>query len=110
MAADPIVTVGDDISLTRGMYEGGVLTNLSGATIVAAIQDGDGNILVGPVTQSSSATGASWTGGIVVCEFPAALTTGLPIGFVSLEIEVTRAGKKNTWPLIDLQVQPASIR
>lgn len=109
MAQCPIVTPGDDIALVQDLYENGVLVDVSSATIYAAIQDSRGTQYIASTLQSSSASGAAWATGRVVCEFPASATIALTRGDAWLEVEVTRAGKKTTWPLFQLEVQQGSI-
>ena len=109
MPQPPIITPGDDIALVQDLYENGVLVNVSGATIYAALQDSRGKQLVASTLQSSSASGAAWSTGRVVCEFSASATGSLQRGDAWLEIEVTRSGKKTTWPLFELEVQQGSI-
>ena len=105
-----VITTGDDLALALTLLENGVPANLSSATIKAAIQDGNGRLIVPVAVQSSSAAGASWSAGIVVCEFTAANAAGLQFGDVFLEIEVTRGVKKTTWPLEKYQVQRGAIQ
>jgi len=109
MAQSPIVTPGDDIALVQDLYENGVLVDVSSATIYAALQDSRGKQLVVSTLQSSSASGAAWATGRVVCEFSASVTIALQRGDAWLEIEVTRSGKKTTWPLFQIEVQKGSI-
>lgn len=109
MAQAPIVTNGDDIALVQDLYENGALVDLSSATIKAAIQDSFGSQLISSTVQSSSASGASWSTGRVVCEFPSTATTALQRGDAWLEIEVIRSGKKTTWPLFAIEIQTGSI-
>jgi hypothetical protein len=103
------ITVGDDLALIVDLYENGVLVDVSAATIRAALQDGLGNVLIASTAQSSSASGASWSTGRVVCEFTAAQSSALRRGDAWLEVEVTRSGKKTTWPLIPFVVQQGAI-
>ena len=105
MPAAQIVTPGDDIALVQDLYENGSLVDVSSATITAAIHDGNGCSIIARTAQSSSASGASWATGRIVCEFAASVTTALQIGTVFLEIAVTRSGKRTTWPLVELEVQ-----
>lgn len=109
MAQAPIVTNGDDIALVQDLYENGTLVDLSAATIYAAIQDSFGNQIIASRQQSSSASGAAWGAGRVVCEFPSSVTASLPRGDAWLEVEVTRSGKKTTWPLFSIEIQSGSI-
>lgn len=109
MAQAPIVTPGDDIALVQDLYENGALVNLSSATIYAALQDSRGRQLIATTLQSSSSSGAAWTTGRVVVEFTAAQSIVLQRGDAWLEIEVTRSGKKTTWPLYEIEVQQGSI-
>ena len=109
MPQPPIITPGDDIALVQDLYENGILVNVSAATIYAALQDSRGNQLIASTLQSSSASGAAWSTGRVVCEFPASATGSLQRGDACLEIEITRSGKKTTWPLFELEVQQGSI-
>lgn len=105
MALPQIITPGDDIAIVEDLYEDGALVNLSTATIDATIQNGRGVAILARVSQSSGATGADWANGRVVCEFSATTSTSLSEGTAWLEIGVTRAGKRTTWPLIELEVQ-----
>lgn len=105
MPLPQIITPGDDIAIVQDLYEDGALPDLSAATITAALQDGDGRALLPRTDQSSSASGAAWATGRVVCEFTAAVGLALSQGTVYLEINVTRSGKRTTWPLIEIEVQ-----
>lgn len=105
MAQAQVITPGDDIAIVQDLYEDGVLVNLSAATIDAVLQDGCGHELIPRVAQSSATTGAAWATGRVVCSFTAAASGNLQRGTVYLEINVTRAGKRKTWPLIEIEVQ-----
>ena len=109
MSQSPIVTPGDDIAITRDLYENGILADLSSATIYAALQNARGRQYISSTLQSSSAAGAAWTTGRVVIEFSAAQSIVLRRGDAWLEIEVIRAGKKKTWPLFLIEVQQGSI-
>ena len=109
MSALILVTPGDDLAISLTLYESGIPAVLTGATIYAAIQDGLGRQIVSSAVQSSTATGASWPVGIVVCEFASANTTKLSPKDAWLEIEVIRGGKKKTWPLFPVEVQKGSI-
>lgn len=105
MPLPQVITPGDDIAIVQDLYEDGELADLSGATITAALQDGDGRVLLPRTAQSSSASGAAWAEGRVVCEFTAASSLSLSQGTVYLEINVTRSAKRTTWPLIEIEVQ-----
>ena len=109
MPAPILVTAGDDLAISLTLYENGVAAVFTGGTISAAIQDGRGRQIVVSTAQSSSATGAAWATGVVVCEFARATTTGLSPIDAWLEIEVIRSGKKKTWPLFPIEVQQGSI-
>lgn len=109
MSQPPIVTPGDDIAITRDLYENGILADLSSATIYAALQNGRGQQYITATLQSSSSVGASWSTGRVVIEFSAAQSIALRRGDAWLEIEVIRSGKKKTWPLFMVEVQQGSI-
>lgn len=109
MSQSPIVTPGDDIAITRDLYEDGVLVNLTGATINAALQNARGQQYIATTLQSSSTSGASWATGRVVVAFTAAQSIALNRGDAWLEIEVIRSGKKKTWPLFLIEVQQGSI-
>lgn len=109
MPQPDIITVGDDLALMQDLYENGVLVDVSAASIKASMQDGFGRILIAATVQSAAAVGAAWATGRVVCEFPASVSTQLVRGDAWLEIEVTRAAKKTTWPLIPFEVQLGSI-
>lgn len=100
-----VITPGDDIAIVQDLYEDGALVNLTGATIEAVLQDGCGCELLPRATQSSGATGASWATGRVVCEFSAANGETLKRGTAYLEINVTRSGRRVTWPLIEVEIQ-----
>jgi hypothetical protein len=104
-----IITPGDDLALVQDLYENGLLVDVSAATINAAIQDSFGNILIASTSQSSSASGAAWATGRVVCEFTSAQSAVLSRGNAWLEIEVIRSAKRTTWPLIPLDVQATAI-
>lgn len=105
MPLPQVITRGDDIAITEDLYEDGSLVNLTGATVEAAIQDGNGRQLLPRTAQSSSASGAAWATGRVVCEFSSDESVVLCRGTAYLEINVTRSGKRTTWPLIELEVQ-----
>ena len=109
MPAPILVTPGDDLAISLTLYENGIAAVFTGATIYATIQNGQGRQIVASALQSSSATGASWGTGVVVCEFARANTTGLSPIDAWLEIEVIRSGKKKTWPLFPIEVQQGSI-
>lgn len=109
MSQSPIVTPGDDIAITRDLYESGILVNLTGATIYAALQNARGQQYIATTLQSSSASGAAWATGRVVAEFTSAQSIALNRGDAWLEIEVIRSGKKKTWPLFYIEVQQGSI-
>lgn len=110
MPQDPLLTPGDNLSLIRTLYEDGVAASLTGATVFAAIQDKNGNAYISSTAQVSTATGADWPNGVLVCEFSQAQSLLLPrSGDCWLEIEVTRSGKKATWPLIRCELQAPSI-
>lgn len=109
MSQPPLVTPGDDIAITRDLYEDGILANLTGATIYAALQNARGRQYIASTLQSSSASGAAWATGRVVVEFTAAQSIALRRGDAWLEIEVIRGGKKKTWPLFHIEVQQGSI-
>jgi len=108
MSSIKIITPGDDLAIVSDLYESGALANLSAATISACIQDGSGRRIIAPTAQSSATTGAAWATGRVVCAFSAALSVSLRVGSAWLEINVTRAGKRTTWPLIALDVQASA--
>lgn len=110
MPLPQLVTIGDDIAIVQDLYEDGALVDVSAATISAAIQDGTGCPILPLTAQSSSASGAAWATGRVVCEFTAATSVALKRGSAWLQIVVTRSAKRTTWPLISLDVQASVPR
>jgi hypothetical protein len=104
-----IITPGEDVSLTEDLYEKGILAVLSSATIRACLQDAHGRQILPWTLQSSSASGADWASGRVVCEFPSTITSSLSRGDAWLAIEVVRSGKIAVWPIIQLEVQGVQL-
>lgn len=102
---------GDDWRLGVTLWENGAVFDASGATIKAALRDGNGFLALDAVAQSSSTTGATWASGVVVAAFPAATTAA--VGREAeyyLELQVTTSGGlKKTWPWLPVLVTIAGI-
>lgn len=87
--------IGDDIDAVCTIRKNGQILNISLSAIVkAAIIDNASKTLFGPVACTSAAQGADWENGIVVANFPAALTNTLLPGRATLEIEIDDSGRQ----------------
>ena len=91
------VTRSDDINLTVTLQEDGSFKNITGAEVKASIVSKDGTQSYATATQSAATPGANYALGVVVVLIPAASTTTLPAGPVTLEIQVDVASEKLTW-------------
>lgn len=103
---------GDDWRLGVNLWENGAVFDASGGTIKAALRDGNGFLVLDPVTQSSSTTGATWATGIVVVAFPAASTSAVAREaeyYLELQFTSTVGGLKKTWPWLPVLVSVAGI-
>ena len=95
-----IITTGDDENISAQLLrDGSTFTIATDSTVKAAIVTAArGAILAGPVTCSSSATGAAWTTGLVVASFTSAQTGAITTyGPAILEIEVEDSAGKQTY-------------
>lgn len=96
---------GDDWDINVTLKLNGVVYDASGATIKAALIryiQGVPTQTIADTTMSSGATGADWTNGIIVLEFPAASTA--TVDFYTrydVEIQADKGGKKKSWLLED---------
>lgn len=105
-----VLTSGDPVYLTRTIYEDGVALSLTGYTIRAAFQNGQGLALTSAVAQVSSTAGAVWASGVLAIAMTAAQAAGLSRGDAYLEIELTSpAGLVRTLPLARCEVQSGVI-
>jgi len=104
---------GDDWNVQVTLKKDGVATDVSAASAIeASIVDSDGiapATLVAAVTCDSGATGADWANGIVIVEIPNASTTSLDPQNAYMEIQVTTAGLKETWPRSNLVIKKGTI-
>ena len=78
------------------------------ASAVNRTSDGDPATIISAVTLSSGATGADWAAGVVVVEIPNASTDVNPQN-AYLEIQVTIASKKTTWPRNNIVIKKGTI-
>lgn len=106
------VFTADDWEISVTLSKDGVAYDVSTATnISAAVVDNDGinpTTIISAVTLSSGATGADWTNGVVVVEIPNASTNVNPQN-AYLEIQVTIAAKKTTWPRNNIVIKKGTI-
>ncbi len=103
-------TAGDDWAHAFTLWDNGAAKNVSAATDVsAAVQNMAGVSVISATACSSGAAGAAWATGVVVLPFTAAQTLALIRNQYRLEIQVTLAGAKTTWPLVPVEVQTGII-
>jgi len=107
------VFTGDDWDISITLKKDGVVYDVSTATdISASVVTDDGTsptTLVSAVTCSIGATGADWANGLVVVEIPNATTTALSAQRAYLEVQVTIAAKKQTWPRQTIDIKKGTI-
>jgi len=107
------VFTGDDWDISITLKKDGVAFDVSAATeILGSVVDSDGttvSTIIGTVTADSGATGADWANGIVVLEFANANTASLDPQKGWVEIQVTIASKKTTWPRPSLDIKEGTI-
>ena len=106
------VFTADDWAISVTLNKDGAAFDVSTATdISAAIVNNDGTnptTIISAVTLDSGATGADWANGVVVVEIPNASTDVDPQN-AYLEIQVTIAAKKTTWPRNNIVIKKGTI-
>ena len=95
----------DDWDISVTLKTDGTAEDVSGASEIKAAIIGPSGVAAGPYTLSAGAAGADWLNGVVIVEVPSADTANIPSGGYELEIQVTTAGKKKTWPRIGISVE-----
>lgn len=82
------------------------------AVVRASVVNEKAGIAVGPVTADVAAVGpsgaANWAGGLIILEWPSALSDTLPTGEAYIEIEVND-GRKQTYFLRNVCVEPQKV-
>jgi hypothetical protein len=103
---------GDDWDILITLNRNGTPQDVSGASSIDAsiVSSDDDNVttLIAAVSLNSGATGADWSNGVVLAEFPAA-STGVATGIAYVELQVTEGGKKTTWPRQAIIVKTGTI-
>ena len=106
------VFTADDWDISVTLNKDGVAFDVSTATNISAAIVTDNGIapttIISAVTLSAVATGADWANGVVVVEIPNASTDVTPQD-AYLEIQVTIAAKKTTWPRNNLVIKKGTI-
>lgn len=101
---------GDDLSHLVTIYDGAVVYDFSAASSVScAMTDGYQRQYIGPTAQSSGASGAAWSTGALIVEFPSLYSYNLTRGDVWLEIQIIKGGKRYSPPLLRLEVETGVI-
>lgn len=96
----PEIFTGYDFAWTFEIRDRGVVQDLAGAEIKAAVVSMPRNItLIQPVVCSSTAPGADWPEGLLTVEFPASATAPVTSNDSSavIEISISRAGKRKQY-------------
>lgn len=100
--------VGIDIS-----REGSGPFNASGGVVKASLVKlgpGDPTTLIDAITQNEGATGADWSNGLILVEFPRANTSNVAHrGTAFIELQVEKNGKRSTWPRVQVEIKKGSI-
>jgi hypothetical protein len=105
----PMVVSGDDITITGTLLEDDLPIAIPGDAIIqAGVINGAGGILIGVIEQTSSAPNADWANGVIVCQFPAASTGGIPTGQYTLVVELFIGGARTTF-LAQIRIVAASL-
>jgi len=106
------VFTGDDWDIQFTVNKNKVVYDVSTATdISASIVDSDGinpTTIISAVTCSSGATGADWANGVVIIEIPNG-STGVDPQNAYVELQVTLASKKSTWPRQNIVIKKGTI-
>jgi hypothetical protein len=99
------IVTGDDVAISSTLKRNGSTFLISPTATVSAslIKTDHSTILLGPVDQVSTASGADWSNSLVIVEFTSAQTGAITYtGEALLEVQVNDSGKTTFFAVISI--------